>query len=238
MTLTPAMQDYLKFIYDLERAEGRATTSRLAEQLGVTDASATKMAKRLAELGLVERAPYRGVTLTAEGARRALEVLRHHRLLEVYLVEVLGFPWDKVHAEAEVLEHAISEDFEDRIDRLLGHPTIDVHGSPIPTKEGAVDPQEGYVPVAALAVGARAAVRRVRATGDPRMLTYLATIGLVPGVELAVVGRDPFAGPLTVEARGARHVISLDLARAVLVEPLPIGAAGEPKGAERGAKGT
>lgn len=222
MTLSPVTQDYLKFIYELEQAEGRATTSHLAELLGVTDAAATKMAKRLDELALVERTPYKGVTLTAEGRRRALEVLRHHRLLELYLVRVLGFPWEKVHQEAEALEHAISEDFEERIDRALGYPTVDVHGAPIPTREGTIDPQAGYIPLADLEPGANAAIRRVQADRRPEVLTYLGTIGLEPGVELAVARRDPFGGPLTVETPGARHVISLDLARLIFVEPLPM----------------
>ncbi|TCJ15674.1 metal-dependent transcriptional regulator [Rubrobacter taiwanensis] len=218
------MQDYIKFIYELEQTEGKASTSRLAELMGVADASATNMVKRLADLGLVERQPYKGVTLTGEGEKIALEVLRHHRLIELYLARALGYPWDKVHAEAERLEHVISEYFEDRVDQLLGYPTVDVHGSPIPTKDGEIEEQD-YVPLESVQIGERVAVRRVL-DRDPKMLSYLSKIGLTLGVELEVTGRHPFDGPLVIETGGDRHIISLELARHIFVEPAAKGSGG------------
>lgn len=218
--ITESMQDYVKFVYELERAEGRATTSRLAELLGVADASATNMVKRLAELGLVEREPYRGVVLTPAGEKVALEVLRHHRLLEAYLAEALGYSWEDVHDEADRLEHVISEEFEDRIDRLLGYPTVDVHGSPIPTKDGEISEQD-YLPLADLEPGVRATVRRAD-DRHPEMLAYLSEIGLTLGVEFVLVEVHPFDGPLVVEAAGERHILSRELARHVFVEPAPV----------------
>src|SRR5206468_5765089 len=133
--LTSAVQDYLKAIYALESAGDRVTTSALAQRMGVSPPSATAMTKRLDELGLVERLPYRGVALTDGGRRNALEVLRHHRLLERYLVDRLGLSLDEVHAEAELLEHALSEELEARIDEDLGYPTHYPHGDPIPDRE-------------------------------------------------------------------------------------------------------
>lgn len=218
MTLTKSMQDYIKFIYELEQTEGRANTSRLAELMEVADASATNMVKKLAELGLVERQPYRGVTLSEDGEKVALEVLRHHRLLELYLAKALGYPWEKVHAEAEKLEHVISEYFEDRVDQLLGHPTVDVHGSPIPTKDGTIEEQT-YVPLEGMEVGERVLVKRVL-DRDPKVLSYLSKIGLKLDIELAVVNRHPFEGPITVDTGNERHIISLELARHIFVEPV------------------
>jgi DtxR family transcriptional regulator, Mn-dependent transcriptional regulator len=218
MALTKSMQDYIKFIYELEQTEGRANTSRLAELMEVADASATNMVKRLAELGLVERKPYKGVTLTPAGEKVALEVLRHHRLIELYLAKALGYPWEKVHAEAEKLEHVISEYFEDRVDQLLGHPTVDVHGSPIPTKDGEIEEQD-YVPLEGVKVGERVVVKRVL-DRDPKMLSYLSKIGLTLDVEIEVTGRHPFEGPITIDAGNERHIISLELARHIFVEPV------------------
>src|SRR5438270_5595886 len=137
---SPAVQDYAKAIYALEGRVGEAvSTNALADRLGVTPASASGMVKRLGELGLVEHEPYRGVLLTDDGRRVALEVMRHHRLLELYLVQSLGVPWDRVHEEAEVLEHVLSEELEELIAAKLGDPTVDPHGHPIPTRELTID---------------------------------------------------------------------------------------------------
>ena len=179
--LTVAVQDYLKGIYALESAGERVTTSALAERMGVSAPSATAMAKRLAELGLVERAPYRGVALTDDGRRGALEVLRHHRLLERYLVDRLGLSLDQVHAEAELLEHALSEELEAKIDAELGFPTHDPHGDPIPDRELRVSTGRDRTLVD-LEPGERASVSRVP-DGDPELLRYLTELGLVPGSE-------------------------------------------------------
>src|ERR671919_1001448 len=177
--LTVAVQDYLKAIYALETAGERATTSALAGRMGVSAPSATAMTKRLAELGLVERSPYRGVALTEQGRAGALEVIRHHRLLERYLADRLGLALDEVHAEAELLEHALSEELEAKIDAELGYPTHDPHGDPIPDRELRVSHVPGRTLVD-LGPGERAAVSRVP-DGDPALLRYLAGLGLVPG---------------------------------------------------------
>ena len=208
--LTPAAQDYLKAIYALEAAGERATTSAVAARMGVSAPSATAMAKRLAELGLVERAPYRGVVLTDEGRQRALEMLRHHRLLERYLADRLGVSLDEVHAEADRLEHALSEELEAKIDAELGFPTHDPHGDPIPDRELRLVPGGGRT-LADLEPGERGSVSRVP-DGDPNLLRYLDELGLVPGSQVEVVAQAPFAGPVTVRTRSGAHAISRELA--------------------------
>ncbi len=208
--LTVAVQDYLKGIYALESAGERVTTSALAERMGVSAPSATAMAKRLAELGLVERAPYRGVALTDDGRRGALEVLRHHRLLERYLVDRLGLSLDQVHAEAELLEHALSEELEAKIDAELGFPTHDPHGDPIPDRELRVSTGHDRTLVD-LEPGERASVSRVP-DGDPELLRYLTELGLVPGSAVELVSQAPFAGPVTVRTDRGDHAISRELA--------------------------
>jgi len=208
--LTVAVQDYLKAIYALESSEERVTTSALAGRMGVSAPSATAMTKRLAELGLVERAPYRGVALTDEGRRGALEVLRHHRLLESYLVDRLGLSLADVHAEAELLEHALSEELEAKIDAELGYPTHDPHGDPIPDSELRVTLglQRTLID---LEPGDLATISRIP-DGDPELLRYLGELGLVPGSEVELVAFAPFGGPVTVRTDTGEHAISLELA--------------------------
>ena len=208
--LTVAVQDYLKGIYALESAGERVTTSALAGRMGVSAPSATAMAKRLADLGLVERAPYRGVALTEDGRRGALEVLRHHRLLERYLVDRLGLSLDQVHAEAELLEHALSEELEAKIDAELGFPTHDPHGDPIPDRELRVSTGRDRTLVD-LEPGERASVSRVP-DGDPELLRYLTELGLVPGSAVELISQAPFAGPVTVRTDSGDHPISRELA--------------------------
>jgi DtxR family Mn-dependent transcriptional regulator len=208
--LTVAVQDYLKAIYALESAGERATTSALASRMGVSAPSATAMTKRLAELGLVERAPYKGVALTEEGRLSALEVLRHHRLLELYLVNRLGLSLDEVHAEAELLEHALSEELEAKIDAELGFPTHDPHGDPIPDRDLRVA-ASGDASLLDVAPGSRASVSRVP-DGNPELLRYLAELGLVPAAEVAIVAQAPFGGPVTVRTESGEHAISRELA--------------------------
>jgi DtxR family Mn-dependent transcriptional regulator len=208
--LSVAVQDYLKAIYTLESAGERVTTSALAERMGVSAPSATAMTKRLDELGLVERLPYRGVALTDAGRRGALEVLRHHRLLERYLVDRLGLSLDEVHAEAELLEHALSEELEAKIDAELGFPTHDPHGDPIPDRELRVVPADRRT-LLDLEPGARASVSRVP-DGDSDLLRYLGELGLVPGSDLELVAYAPFGGPVTVRTTRGEHAISRELA--------------------------
>ncbi len=207
---TIAVQDYLKAIYALETEGERVTTSALAARMRVSAPSATAMTKRLADLGLVERAPYRGVALTEEGRNGALEVLRHHRLLERYLVDRLGLSLDEVHAEAELLEHALSEELEARIDAELGFPTHDPHGDPIPNADLVLDHGPGRTLVE-LEPGERASVVRVP-DGDAELLRYLSELGLVPGSRVSVVALAPFGGPVTVRTARGEHAISRELA--------------------------
>jgi DtxR family transcriptional regulator, Mn-dependent transcriptional regulator len=210
MELTDAIQDYLKEIYKLESAGHRATTSALAERLEVSAPSVTAMLKKLATLGLVEHQRYRGAKLTPAGERVALEVIRHHRLIEQYLVETLGLPIDAVHVEADRLEHALSEELEAHIDRTLGFPTSDPHGDPIPGPDLRLVPTEA-TPLSALEAGAKATVSRVP-DRDGDVLRYLTKLKLVPGSRLEVRESAPFGGPLTVRVGGADHAISRELA--------------------------
>src|ERR1700722_9938995 len=214
---TSAIEDYTKAIYALESRGGDAvSTNALAERLGVTAASASGMVKRLGELGLVEHRPYRGVSLTEEGRRVALEVVRHHRLLELYLVQSLGVPWDRVHAEAEVLEHVLSEELEELIAAKLGHPTRDPHGDPIPSRELTIDerPTES---LQSLDAGAKGVFARI-SDSDPDMLRFLADRGIAPGAEFEVLEKQPFDGPLFVRFGDDVHVLGGALARAMRVE--------------------
>jgi DtxR family Mn-dependent transcriptional regulator len=215
MELTDAIQDYVKEIYKLEASGRRATTSALAEALEVSPPSVTSMLKKLATLGLVTHERYHGATLTEPGERVALEVIRHHRLLEQYLVETLGLSIDAVHAEADRLEHALSEELEAHIDRTLGFPTSDPHGDPIPGPDLKIAPTE-TTPLSALASGAKAVVSRVP-DGDGELLRYLARLKITPGSPLEVRESAPFDGPVTVRVGGADHAISRELAARISV---------------------
>jgi DtxR family Mn-dependent transcriptional regulator len=212
-----AVEDYAKAIYALESREGDVvSTNALAERLGVTAASASGMVKRLGELGLVEHEPYRGVTLTDAGRRVALEVMRHHRLLELYLVQSLGVPWDRVHQEAEVLEHVLSEELEELIAAKLGHPTHDPHGDPIPTRELTIE-ERPTVSLEALHAADRGVFSRI-SDSDPDMLRFLADRGIAPGDPFEVIEKQPFEGPLFVRFGDNVHVLGGSLARAMRVE--------------------
>jgi DtxR family Mn-dependent transcriptional regulator len=218
MQISAAIEDYAKAIYALqERGAGCAvTTNALAERMGVTPASASAMVKRLDAMGLVSHQRYRGVQLTAKGSAVALEVLRHHRLLELYLSESLGVPWDRVHDEAEVLEHVLSEELEELIAAKLGDPTHDPHGDPIPTREGLI-PDEPTVSLQVLATGDSGRFVRI-SDSDPEMLRYLAARGIAPGDEFEVVDKQPFDGPVFARFGGDVHVLGGSLARAMRVE--------------------
>src|SRR5918999_2259574 len=208
--LSAAIQDYLKEIYKIQVSGEKATTTVIAKRMGVAPSSATSMLKKLAALGLAEHAPYRGVELSEAGTKIALEIIRHHRLIEQYLAETLGLSIDAVHAEADRLEHALSEELEALIDASLGYPTHDPHGDPIPDAKLRIDAQK-LGSLEALEEGTEATVRRVP-DGDAGLLRYLDELGLVPGRRVRLRTVAPFQGPLTVEIDGRESAISRDLA--------------------------
>src|SRR6059058_5814191 len=216
-SISAAVEDYAKAIYALQTAaHGPVSNNALAERLGVTPASASAMVKKLGNLGFVEHVPYRGVALTPAGRRVALEVLRHNRLLELYLAETLGVPWDRVHDEAEVLEHHISEELEELIAAKLGDPTHDPHGDPIPTRELEIA-EDTCATLDTLERGQRGRFTRI-SDHDPEMLRYLADRGIAPGDDFEVVDKQPFGGPLFVRFGAETHVVGGGLAGAMRVE--------------------
>jgi DtxR family transcriptional regulator, Mn-dependent transcriptional regulator len=215
--LSATVEDYLKTVYDLERAGGPAATSGLAAQLGVTPASVTGMVRRLAAQGLLTHQRYRGVRLTTRGRHAALRTIRRHRVFEAYLVRALGYRWDEVHAEAERLEHAASDAFVDRMAAAIGEPANDPHGAPIPSREGAIATPR-YHTLADLAPGASARVMEV-ADEDPSLLRYLDDLAIRPGRVVRVVERAPFGGPITLKVGAATHAVGPALAERVLVRP-------------------
>ena len=214
--LTAAVQDYAKAIYTLESRDGAASTTDLATLLEVRPASVSGMLRKLSALGLVEHERYRGVRLTKRGRRVALEVIRHHRLVELFLVENLGMTWDEVHAEAEVLEHALSEELEELIAAKLGNPTVDPHGDPIPSRELKLAETSSQT-LAELEPGEVATFVRI-SDSDPDMLRFLGERGIVPGTTLELVERQPFDGPVFVRVGRKVHVLGSVLAREMHVE--------------------
>jgi DtxR family Mn-dependent transcriptional regulator len=213
--ISHAVEDYLKAIYELGEGGNKVSTSALSEKLGFKPGSVTGMLQQMAKYNppLVNYERHRGVTLTRAGTRIALEVIRHHRLIELYLSETLGYEWDQVDAEAEKLEHVISEEFEDRINALLGDPTHDPHGDPIPAKDGTVGPHS-RTPLSEVSTGQTAQVARVR-DDDPALLRYLGELGMVPGATLTVTERAPFNGPIHVRVGTAHGAPSHALGREV-----------------------
>jgi DtxR family transcriptional regulator, Mn-dependent transcriptional regulator len=214
--ISDAVENYAKAIYALEQRDDTVTTNAIAERLGVTAASASGMVKKLDGLGLVSHVPYKGVKLTEAGERVALEVIRHHRLLELYLAESLDVPWDRVHAEAEVLEHVLSEELEELIAAKLGNPTVDPHGDPIPTVDLVIEERPTSA-LADLAAGARATFVRI-SDSDPEMLRYLAERGIAPGDDFEVIDKQPFDGPTFARFGDDVHVLGGALARAMRAE--------------------
>lgn len=212
-TLTRSVEDYLKAIYRLSPQGRPAATSEIAQRLELSPASVSGMVKRLSEQGLLEHVPYKGVQLTSEGRRAALRMLRRHRLIEAYLVAFLGYTWDTVHDEAERLEHAVSDTLVDRMAAVLGHPAVDPHGDPIPTSEGDIL-ELATTPLSEVPTGATAEICQVE-EGQPDRLRYIASIGLRPGVQVTVVDRQPFQGPITIAVDGDTHVIGHELAQVV-----------------------
>ena len=212
--LSQAVEDYLKTIYKLQGTD-RAATNDIAQVMGVSSASVTNMLKRLTRMELVDHESYKGVRLTEAGRQVALEVIRHHRLLETYLREVMGFSWGDMHEEAERLEHHISEEFEERLDEMLGYPTHDPHGHPIPTKDGRIADSATQT-LAEVAEGSSVVVHHV-SDADADLLDYLESHGLMPNSRVEVLGKEPFDGPLTVAVETGRKTIGREVARHVFV---------------------
>ena len=216
--LTAPVEDYLKAIYEIERREGAAATNDIAQRLSIAPASVSGMVRRLADQGLLAHEPYKGVRLTTAGRRAALRTIRRHRVIESYLAQALGYPWDRVHAEAERLEHAASDELIDRMAAAIGEPAVDPHGAPIPTREGSVD-ERRLVSLAEVAPATRARIVRV-SDEDPGMLRYLAEMDIVPGAEVVVEGRQPFGGPVLLRVGTVQRSIGVELAAQVRVEPV------------------
>lgn len=211
-----AIEDYLKTIFMLEEEESPVSTSRIAAARSVKPGSATSMVQRLSKLNLVNYEKHYGVRLTNSGREIALEVIRHHRLVELYLIEALGFTWDEVHEQADLLEHVISEKLEERIAAALDYPEFDPHGDPIPSKEGVFTDVETR-PLSSLAAGSQATVTRIPDDADGELLRYLADLGLTPGTRIVVSDVAPFDGPITLEIGGKAQIIGHKVAGAVLV---------------------
>lgn len=216
--LTGPVEDYLKTIYALGRGSVSVATNDIAQRLALAPASVSGMVRRLAEQGLLSYERYRGVTLTETGRRAALRTLRRHRVIEAYLSAALDYPWDRVHNEAERLEHAASDELIDRMAAAVGEPLVDPHGAPIPSREGLMDETE-YFTLAELGAGFGARVVRV-SDDDPEMLRYLAEIAIVPGTELVVVSKAPYDGPIALRVAGTLLSIGPVLAARVMVEPI------------------
>jgi DtxR family transcriptional regulator, Mn-dependent transcriptional regulator len=218
--LSGPVEDYLKAIYDLELEGAPASTNDIADRLAISPASVSGMVRRLADQGLVTHEPYRGVRLTEDGRRAALRTLRRHRILECYLTEVLGYPWDRVHAEAERLEHAASEELVERMASALGDPVQDPHGAPIPTRDGRVE-EASLRTLAEVTEGEQVRVRRVH-DKDPARLRYLAELGIRPGSVIRIVARAPFDGPITLQVdeggEAAARAVGVGLAAQVYIE--------------------
>lgn len=212
-----AIEDYLKTIYMLVQVETPVSTSRIAEARQVKPASATSMIKRLAGLNMVNYEKHYGVTLTPSGEKLALEVIRHHRLIELYLIEALGFSWDEVHEQADILEHVISEKLEERIAAVLNHPEFDPHGDPIPAKDGSMMQVPGKL-LSKVAAGQSVWVRRIFDDANSELLRYLAEMGLIPGTAVKVINVAPFDGPLTLLINDETKIIGHNIAASILVE--------------------
>lgn len=213
MSLSQSVEDYLKAIYILETEGDGATTTNIAENLQVSNASVTNMLKRLATMNFIEHRSYKGAQLTEAGTKIALEILRHHRLLELYLKEIMGYSWDEVHDEAEKLEHHISEQFEDKIAELLDHPTHDPHGDPIPSKDGVM-PEIASLSVCDAEEGKSYLIGRVK-DQDPELLRYLERSGVIPGVKVKILEKAPFEGPIKVLLENEEFTLGYSVARQV-----------------------
>ena len=216
--LTRSVEDYLKAIYRLTPDGRHAATSEIANLLELAPASVSGMIKRLSEHGLLEHVPYKGVQLTDEGRRAALRTIRRHRLIEAYLVAFLGYTWDTVHDEAERLEHAVSDSLVERMAAVLGNPSVDPHGDPIPDADGSIN-EPPSTPLSEVPAGQTAELLQVDES-RPDRLRYIASIGLQPGVLITVVDRQPFHGPITIDVAGETHVIGHELGHTLRCAPM------------------
>ncbi len=216
--ITFSTQDYLKHIYDLTENGETASTNALAQKLNISAPSVTGMIQKLASSTppLVEYQKHQGATLTKEGKKAALEVIRHHRLLEAWLVQTLGYSWDEVHEEAERLEHVISEDFERRIAAAMGHPTRDPHGELIPTEDLKM-PTDNSAPLSSLRPKQSGILKCVKAA-DTDLLRYLESLGLIPGAEIEVTDYSPFDHNLTIKVRKKTTVLGLNITSKIFIE--------------------
>jgi DtxR family Mn-dependent transcriptional regulator len=217
--LTAPVEDYLKAIYELEAAGGPAGTNEIAGALRIAAPSVSGMLRRLARQHLVTHEPYKGVQLTREGRRAALRTIRRHRVIESYLTQALGYPWDLVHDEAERLEHSASDELIDRMAAAIGEPDTDPHGAPIPTRDGTLTAEPTLATLAELVEGDPARIARV-SDRDGERLRYLATLGITIGAEVEVVSREPYEGPIAVRIGTRRRMIGPELARDILVTPI------------------
>ncbi|MCH8019870.1 metal-dependent transcriptional regulator [candidate division KSB1 bacterium] len=217
--ITQAVQDYLKIIFKLANNGKAVSTNAIAERLQISQASVTGMIKKLSDLKLTTHRPYYGVELTQTGRKIALEIIRHHRLLELYLAEALGYSWDRVHDEAEKLEHVISEEFEDKMARILGNPTADPHGAPIPSKDGLIE-ERTLECLSVIDAGQKVQVKEV-SDKDPEMLRYLGDIGIFPDVMIDVMEKAPFGGPLLIKVAGKEYNLGERLTDNILVSQTP-----------------
>ena len=226
--LTAPVEDYLKAIYTIGKGTGAAATNEIAQRLALAPASVSGMVRRLADQGLLAYERYHGVKLTETGRRAALRTLRRHRVIETYLAQALGYPWDRVHAEAERLEHAASDELVDRMAATMGEPEVDPHGAPIPTRDGAVDETE-YTSLADLAVDMPGIVMRVT-DEDPAMLRYLAELSVVPGKRVTIKSRAPYGGPITLAVGRQEISVGPALAAHVMTAPVTAKASGGRRG--------
>ena len=213
--LSQSIEDYLKVIYEIQSSEGKVTTNSLSQKLNIAPASVTGMVKKLSSKRLITHKKYQGVRLTQAGEKIALEVIRHHRLIELYLKEALGVPWDKVHEEAEKWEHVLSEDIEDRMDEFLGHPTSDPHGSPIPSRDGKVIERDCSC-LAEIEPGHKAVIAEV-SDHDPSLLRYLGKLGLYPKTEIKVDSVEPFNGPMRINIKNKIEILGREVAKHISV---------------------
>ncbi len=217
--ITQAVQDYLKIIFKLANNGKAVSTNAIAEKLQISQASVTGMIKKLSDLKLTTHRPYYGVELTQSGRKIALEIIRHHRLLELYLAEALGYSWDQVHDEAEKLEHVISEEFEDKMAKILGNPKADPHGAPIPSKDGLIE-ERTLECLSVIDAGQKVQVKEV-SDKDPEMLRYLGDIGIFPDVMIDVMEKAPFGGPLLIKVAGKEYNLGERLTDNILVSQTP-----------------
>jgi DtxR family Mn-dependent transcriptional regulator len=218
--LTGPVEDYLKAIFELEQSGEPAETNAIARMLNIAPASVSGMVRRLSDQGLITHERYHGARLTASGRRAALRTIRRHRVIEAYLTSALGYSWDRVHDEAERLEHAASDELIDRMAAAIGEPETDPHGAPIPTREGTLH-ERSLVPLSSLEPGKSARVERVSDDKDADRLRYLAELGIVPGAEIQVIAREPYGGPIAVRIGDEKRTIGPELASQILVAGSP-----------------